>query len=65
MNVTKKEVKTSHMKSGKPQMEVGSGEYCAVKSPFTFGSFDLGDTYVREIEKVAIKVWSEKEGEIK
>ena len=34
--------------------------FCAVKSPMTFGGFDLGDTYVKEIKEVAVKVWSEK-----
>jgi hypothetical protein len=27
--------------------------FCAVNSPFTFGSPDLGDVYVREYESVA------------
>ncbi|MAH50585.1 hypothetical protein CMI37_32490 [Candidatus Pacearchaeota archaeon] len=29
---------------------------CAVKSPFTFGSFEIGDVYVKEIKENAIKV---------
>ena len=29
---------------------------CAVKSPFTFGSFEIGDVYVQEIKESAIKV---------
>lgn len=27
--------------------------HCAVKSPFTFGSYEYGDVYKREIEKTA------------
>lgn len=38
---------------------------CAVKTPATFGGFDIGDVYVKEIKQNAIKVWSEKEGEIR
>jgi len=30
--------------------------FCAVKSPFTFGSYDLGDVYVSEIKNNAVKV---------
>ena len=30
--------------------------FCAVKSPFTFGSFDMGDVYVKEIKEVAHKL---------
>ena len=30
--------------------------FCAVKSPFTFGSWDLGDVYVSEIKSQAVKV---------
>ena len=29
--------------------------FCAVKSPFTYGSYELGDVYVREIKGFAIK----------
>ena len=29
--------------------------FCAVKSPNTFGSWEYGDTYAREIQSVAIK----------
>jgi hypothetical protein len=38
--------------------------FCAVKSPFTFGSFDIGDVYVKDIKENAIKVWSEEDGEV-
>jgi hypothetical protein len=34
--------------------------FCAVRSPYTFGSFDLGDTYVKEIMKVARKMTDEE-----
>jgi len=27
--------------------------FCAVKSPYTFGTYDLGDVYISEITKVA------------
>jgi hypothetical protein len=30
--------------------------FCAVKSPFTFGSFEMGDVYVAEIKRNAVKV---------
>lgn len=30
--------------------------FCAVKSPFTHGSYDLGDVYVKDIKSNAIKV---------
>ena len=29
--------------------------YCAVKSPMTYGSWEYGDTYVKDIKSVAIK----------
>ena len=29
---------------------------CAVKSPYTYGSYDIGDTYIRDIVNVARKV---------
>jgi hypothetical protein len=38
--------------------------FCAVKSPMTYGGFDIGDVYVKDIRENAIKVWSEKEGDI-
>ena len=30
--------------------------FCAVKSPFTYGSYDLGDVYVSEIKNDAVRV---------
>lgn len=30
--------------------------FCAVTSPYTFGSYDLGDVYVTEIKENAIRV---------
>jgi hypothetical protein len=30
--------------------------FCAVKSPFTFGSYEMGDTYVREVKANAVQV---------
>lgn len=30
--------------------------FCAVQSPNTFGSFDMGDVYVSEIKENAIRV---------
>ena len=30
--------------------------FCAVKSPYTFGSYDMGDTYVSEVKGNAVKV---------
>jgi hypothetical protein len=30
--------------------------YCAVKSPMTFGTFDLGDVYVADIKRFAVQV---------
>lgn len=29
--------------------------FCAVKSPFTNGGYDIGDVYVKDIKNVAIK----------
>ena len=29
--------------------------FCAVKSPYTFGSWDYGDVYVSEIKENAVK----------
>jgi hypothetical protein len=34
--------------------------FCAVKSPYTFGSFDLGDVYVQEIKQNARKMTEEE-----
>jgi hypothetical protein len=31
--------------------------FCAVKSPFTYGSYELGDVYVIEIKAVAYKTY--------
>lgn len=31
--------------------------FCAVKSPMTFGGWDMGDTYVVDIKRVAQKVY--------
>ena len=30
--------------------------FCAVKSPMTFGTFDLGNVYVAEIKRLAVQV---------
>ena len=30
--------------------------FCAVKSPYTFGGWDMGDTYVSEIKQNAVRV---------
>jgi hypothetical protein len=30
--------------------------FCAVRSPFTYGGFELGDVYVSEIQTQAVKV---------
>ena len=30
--------------------------FCAVKSDFTYGSFELGDVYVSEIKSMGVKV---------
>lgn len=34
--------------------------FCAVKSPNTFGSYDIGDVYVKEIKEVARKMSDEE-----
>ncbi len=42
----------------KPSLEAKNKNarwYCAVKSPYTRGRWEYGDTYVREIKEVAIK----------
>jgi len=31
--------------------------FCAVKSPFTFGTFDYGDVYIADIMKVGAQRW--------
>ena len=33
--------------------------FCGVSSPFTYGQDELGDVYVREIQKYAIKTYAE------
>jgi len=33
---------------------------CAVKSPYTMGAYDLGDTYVTDITRYATKVTNPK-----
>lgn len=30
---------------------------CAVTSPHTFGSYDLGDTYVKEVQQNAVRTY--------
>jgi hypothetical protein len=30
--------------------------FCAVKSPYTYGSFDMGDVYVSDIKASAMKI---------
>lgn len=35
--------------------------YCAVKSPFTHGSYEYGDVYVSDIKQFAVKVYDERE----
>jgi len=34
--------------------------FCGVKSPFTYGRFELGDVYVKDIKGHAMKVSGEK-----
>lgn len=34
--------------------------YCAVKSPFTHGSYEYGDVYVADIKRFAVKVFDER-----
>ena len=34
--------------------------FCAVKSPFTYGSYDLGDVYTKEIKQNARKMTDEE-----
>jgi len=34
--------------------------FCAVKSPYTFDGYDIGDVYVKEIKQHATKVWDEQ-----
>lgn len=37
--------------------------FCGVKSPYTYGDYELGDVYVSEIKEVATKVFDERENE--
>ena len=30
--------------------------FCAVKSPFTYGAYEMGDVYVKEIKEHAVRV---------
>ena len=30
--------------------------FCAVKSPFTYGSYEYGDTYVKDVKEHAVRV---------
>lgn len=30
--------------------------YCAVKSPYTYGSYEYGDVYVSEVKELAVRV---------
>ena len=42
-----------------PEKEVSnpfSRWFCAVKSPFTYGQFEMGDTYVKDVTRNARKV---------
>jgi hypothetical protein len=34
--------------------------FCAVKSPYTYGKFDMGDVYVKDIKENAFKVKEDK-----
>jgi hypothetical protein len=36
--------------------------FCAVKSPFTYGSYEYGDTYVSDIKEYGYKVEEDKNG---
>jgi hypothetical protein len=36
--------------------------FCAVKSPMTYGGFELGDVYVKDIKEHAYKIFDEREG---
>ena len=43
----------------KPELEAKNPYarwFCAVSSPWTHGSYDLGDVYVQEIKKYGVKV---------
>lgn len=32
--------------------------FCAVSSPLTWGSYELGDVYVSEVQSNAVRIWS-------
>ena len=34
--------------------------FCGVKSPYTYGRFELGDVYVAEIKSVAVRIYKEE-----
>lgn len=36
--------------------------FCAVRSPFTYGSWEYGDVYVAEVKGNAVQVYSDPEG---
>lgn len=40
----------------KEATNVYSRWFCAVSSPMTYGSYDLGDVYVREIKQQAVRI---------
>ncbi len=35
--------------------------FCGTRSPFTYGDFELGDGYVRDIKRVNVRTFSEDE----
>jgi hypothetical protein len=35
--------------------------FCAVKSPFTYGSYEYGDTYVSDIKSNAKKIYEQEQ----
>lgn len=39
-------LKANTTKPGKP----GASWFCAVKSPYTFGGYDMGDTYISDVQ---------------
>lgn len=51
------------LKKYQSQSKEASNEYarwlCAVKSPNTYPSYDLGDVYVSDVKKYAVLVWQE------
>lgn len=36
--------------------------YCGTRSPFTYGSYELGDEYVNVVKRSATQVYNEKDG---